>query len=366
MRILFLNHEFPPLGGGGGKQSMYLAREMARRHQIYFLTTGFRKFGLINRDGYQLHLLPTGRKRTDRASYGEMFRFLFAAWRVLPGVVRNFRPEAVLIFFTIPTGMLAYHPALKNIPYLISARGSDVPGHNPDRFRIGYLFSVPVVKQIWRKSVAVVCNSADLKEEVLAVGATGKIPIIPNGVDLGKFHFVPRPAHDGIKLLYVGRLIPLKNIDRLIQSLPQLRRAAGKKVSLTIVGSGRARNNLESLAIKLGIRNLVTFKGEVPYDHIEKEYRQADIYVQLSKVEGMSNTIVEALACGLPVVTTPVGGVRELQKIGGLVIIEDLTRLVPAIICAQKLTPRRDLVAQMSFQRMADSYNQIINDICAG
>lgn len=365
MRILFLNYEFPPLGGGGAKQARYLARELAQQHQLYFLTAGFENFGIGQNDGYCLHLLKTGRKTISRASYRDMFCYLFKAWLTLPQVVKKFNPNVTLVFFTIPTGPLTYHPALHRIPFVISIRGSDVPGHNTGRFTVFSRLLTPIVKNIWSRSRAVICNSQGLKEEVSGFGLRRQIEIIPNGIDLDKFQPVKKRPSAGLHLLYVGRLIPLKRIDKIIETLPDLQRLTKEEVTLTIVGQGREKQKLVELAAKIGMANQVIFRGGVTYDRIERIYQGADVYVQLSTKEGMSNSVVEALACGLPVVTTPVGGVAELQNTQAVVIVNDLAELAAAILKARKLEPQRDFLKQLSFGHMAEHYQRVMKKACA-
>ena len=92
MKILMLNYEFPPLMGGGAIQSMYLAREYAKKHKVYFLTTGYKEFGIKKHDGYILHRLKTSRKKTDVCSSFEMLSFVYQAWKKISSVVKNFKP----------------------------------------------------------------------------------------------------------------------------------------------------------------------------------------------------------------------------------------------------------------------------------
>lgn len=312
-----LNYEFPPLGGGGGKQSMYLAKEYAKNHDVYFLTTGYKEFGIKKKDGYVLDRIKTSRKSTLYCSYKEMVEYILEAWKRISKIVKEFNPDIVHVFFTIPTGLLTFHPKLKRIPYIVSVRGSDVPGHNPDRFSIMYKVLAPIVKKIWKNAKRVVCNSEDLKKEVLKISPRLKVGVISNGIDTDKFRPGKRKSKDEIRLLYVGRLIPLKRIDLIISALPEVIRNNNKKIVFRIVGSGSEEKKLRNLVKELNIEKYVEFRGEVDYKDIHKEYQNSDIYIQLSKVEGMSNTILEAMACGLPIITTDVGGAKNFINRNG-------------------------------------------------
>lgn len=321
MRILLINYEYPPLGGGGGKQAMYLAREYSFANEVYYLTAGWTEFGICQTDGYTLHRIKTKRKRTYRCTDFEMIDFVRRAWTVLPGVVDSFKPDVVHIFFTIPTGLLSFHPRLRTFPIVVSVRGSDVPFHSPDIHPMVYRLFVPVVRRIWKKSKAVVCNSSVLKQEVLSISKSLNVDVIYNGLELSRFV----PSHKQldnkkIQLLFVGRLIPLKQIDILILSMARLRDEGFKNIHLRITGRGFDEDRLKQLSFENKLDDFVTFSGEADYFEIEKEYQQSDIYIQLSKVEGMSNTIMEAMACGLPVITSNVGGISELICENGIII----------------------------------------------
>src|SRR3989344_338565 len=360
MKILMLNYEFPPLGGGGGKQAMYLAKEYAKKNDVYFLTVGFDKFGVEEKDGYKLHRIKTSRKLTYKCSISEMLSYINQARKVLPKIVNEFKPEIVHIFFTLPSGLLVFHPSLRKIPYVVSVRGSDVPERSPDRFKLMYTLMLPFANRIWNKAKKVVCNSEDLKEEVLSLNSKLEIEVIPNGIDTKKF--APNPLEKrswkGEKtILYVGRLIPLKQIDLLIKHLPKL-----DNVKLRIVGSGVERDNLKKLAEDLNIKNRVEFIGEVSYDNIQREYQKADVYVQLSKVEGMSNTILEAMSCGLPVITTNVGGVNSFVNGNGFIIdrAEEWSDYFSRLNLNKMDKKSRKIAETMGFETMGKKYEGIL------
>lgn len=320
MRILMLNYEYPPLGGGGGKQSMLLARAYAKNHDVYFLTTGYKNFGIAKKNGYILNRIKTSRTNTMYCSNKEMMEYVVKAWNVIPKIVAEFKPDIVHAFFTIPTGLLIYHPKLKDLKFIVSVRGSDVPGHNPDRFSLLYKIFTPIVKNIWRRS-HVVCNSEDLRREVLSVCPGLKVKVIPNAVDTEKFRPLKKSKQKKeIRILYVGRLIPLKQVDLVIKALPGIIKKIDKKIIFRIIGSGPDNEKLKRLVKDLKLGHNVKFIGEVDYDNIHKEYQNVDIYIQLSKVEGMSNTILEAMSCGLPIITTNVGDAEKIIRGNGILI----------------------------------------------
>lgn len=148
-----------------------------------------------------------------------------------------------------------------------------------------------------------------------------RLLLLPNVVDVGRF--VPRPERVGtaVRLLAVGRLGPEKRLDRLLRALAAVRRRAVVPVRATIVGDGPLRRDLEAEAARLGlVGDRVTFVGAVA--DVAPHYRAADLLVLTSDWEGTPNVVLEAMASGLPVVATDVGGVAD-------VVPADAGRLVP-------------------------------------
>jgi glycosyltransferase involved in cell wall biosynthesis len=142
---------------------------------------------------------------------------------------------------------------------------------------------------------------------------------LPNVIDTAKFSPDVRAARDGVVLLAVGRLYPEKRFDRFIELVARVRHKSKVPVKGIIVGSGRQDCDLKPLleqqAAKLGLfADHLEFKGAV--SQMESVYRDADVLVLTSDYEGTPNVILEALASGLPVVSTNVGGVPEIVQHG--------------------------------------------------
>jgi glycosyltransferase involved in cell wall biosynthesis len=141
--------------------------------------------------------------------------------------------------------------------------------------------------------------------------------VVPNGVEPARYPGGPSKAsHEGpLRLLFVGRLSPQKNIPRLIQALALIR----TKVEVVIVGDGVERPKIERLARELGLCDL-RLVGE-QHGHVLVEwYRWADAFVLPSNEEGMPLVLLEAMAAGLPIIATDVPGTRELAEGGAMLL----------------------------------------------
>jgi glycosyltransferase involved in cell wall biosynthesis len=168
---------------------------------------------------------------------------------------------------------------------------------------------------------------------------------MPNVVDTEQFTPAPRSSNGSIRLLTVGRLCPQKRMDRFLSVVARLRRQKGPKINATIAGAGPLRDALEKRAAELGISDAVEFAGGV--SDVERLYRQADIFALTSDYEGLPNVLLEAMASGLPVVATSVGGVPPIVhdgETGFLVPPADEEAMASAILLlANKPELRRDM-----------------------
>jgi glycosyltransferase involved in cell wall biosynthesis len=171
--------------------------------------------------------------------------------------------------------------------------------------------------------------SAEAREELLANGVPAeRIFVLPNGVDLG----VHRPATaedrarmreqlglapDGFVGVSVARLHPVKDVDTLLETAARV-----PELELVIVGDGPERARLEARAGRLGIERRVTFLGHS--SRVVDVLHASDAFLLSSRGEGMSNALLEAMACGLPcLVSRSVGGARELLDEGRGLLLDD-------------------------------------------
>jgi len=149
--------------------------------------------------------------------------------------------------------------------------------------------------------------------------ATRKVTVVYHGLDLGRFHPRPHEARPGgVRVLAVGSLLACKGFDILIAALGLLRRR-GLDVEATVAGGGPEERNLRLQAEKEALADRVRFTGYLTQEDLIPLYQDADIFVLPAVLEqhwGIPNVLVEALACGVPVVTTPLPSLPELVEDG--------------------------------------------------
>jgi glycosyltransferase involved in cell wall biosynthesis len=130
------------------------------------------------------------------------------------------------------------------------------------------------------------------------------IRIIPNGIDTEKFHPSKKQSFTKpIQALTVGRLISRKRIDLLLAAVGRTKEL-GLDIHLNIAGEGNLMRPLQKLANELNVADRVSFMGRVPAERMPQLYHDNDIFVMSSDHEGMSNAMLEAMASGLPIITT--------------------------------------------------------------
>jgi glycosyltransferase involved in cell wall biosynthesis len=144
-----------------------------------------------------------------------------------------------------------------------------------------------------------------------------KLHVVHCGVDLRSFQAAQRGDGDdgGLEILSVGRVVPVKGYPLLVEALADLR-SRGIEARLTIVGHGPHLGELRDLAARLGVEDRVELAGAVGQDAIVTHYARADVFALASFTEGLPVVLMEAMACGLPVVATHITGVPELVEEG--------------------------------------------------
>jgi glycosyltransferase involved in cell wall biosynthesis len=245
-----------------------------------------------------------------------------------------------------------------DLPSVVTLRGT-MPGYLGDARR------TPIIETL-RGATRLIAVSTSLAEAAReAAGDDLAVRVIGNGVDTALFCPGEREAarrelgvnEVGPILLTVGGLVPRKGVQRVLEALPELRRRHPDLLYM-VVGGGSAegdfRATLESRIAELGLQDCVRLLGAVAPEDLPRYYRAADLFVLATANEGWANALQEALACGTPVVTTDVGGNREVlgAESRGLVIpFGDPDALQSALIGALEMSWDREAIANWGMRR---------------
>ncbi|WP_051261062.1 glycosyltransferase family 4 protein [Desulfovibrio inopinatus] len=369
MRLLLVNYEYPPLGGGAGNATRFFSKELVQLGcQVCVLTSAFGDLPSQEQtDGFEVIRIPTWRKHADRCTPVEMLAFTTSAlWRVKT-ITTTFRPDVCLSFFGIPCGPVGL--ALKwrfHVPYAVLLRGGDVPGFQPRELALFHRLTGPCIRFLWHQANAVIANSTGLRDLALSSAPDVSIDIVENGVD-GQL-FSPVISHNEdtkpenyspVNVLSVGRLTHQKGMDIALRALAECAKTLSTPWRFTIVGDGPKRAELEALAIQLGIAENITFYGWASRNELPDIYRQADLFVFSSRDEGMSNAVLEAMASGLPVIATRIAGNEELidsERSGLLVEKDDIPELSHALARCIENRQMRLRMGKTARQRTEELY----------
>lgn len=316
MHILMLNHEFPPLGGGGGRVCYEIARNLvASNCQVTVVTTNYRHLPPTETiDGIDIHRVY-GKRKSDLHNNVPitMTSFLTLGTQKAKQIISKSKIDIIHAFFTIPAGLSGTWIKKKTaLPLIVSPHGSDVPHHNPEKFNLPIRLLSPVIKHVWEKADRVVTVSDGLRQTALRTAPNTTIDVIHNGIDTHHFSPVTSPPKNKIpQLIAVGRLVELKGLHHLLEALQKVKET-GQTFHLNIVGEGPKRTELENLTAQAHLNGQVTFLGQKPYAQLPNLYRQSDIFVLPSLAESFGQVFAEAMACGLPIIGTTTGGIPEV------------------------------------------------------
>ena len=242
------------------------------------------------------------------------------------GVVRRFFQAAYLAyllrrepvehlhahFATAPTLLAMFASELTGIPYTFTAHARDIYVDTQRKLlrrQIEQARAVVTVSQY---------NREYLKEQICP-SSSGKVHCIYNGLDLADFGFqLPRTVDPGLPvILSVARLIPKKGLEDLIEAAAILMQL-GRAFRVEIIGNGPLRNDLENRVKQLGLSECVEFRGPQPQESVSSAYQRASIFALPCVVtedgdrDGIPTVVLEAMASGVPVVSTPISGIPEL------------------------------------------------------
>lgn len=328
MRVLLLNYEYPPYGGGAGVATEALARTLASRGvTVDVVTAGDEAShesvqlwdGTASQEGQlNVHRVPCSRTSVHEAGMRDAASYLLAALPLVRRLLRTERYDAAHFFFSLPTGAMIPLLDLRGIPVIVSLRGSDVPGYDSHNLalRRAHRLLKPLTRWIWGRAdrVVPVCESLGR----LARQTIPKLTytVIPNGVDLDRFHPATVRRHrraDRVRCIAVARLVERKGLDHLLRAIASLERG---RYELEIVGTGPDEHALRELVATLGLDGLVTFSGSLDRASVARRYRDADIFALASVEEAFGNVFAEALASGLPIVGSNIGGIPALVEHG--------------------------------------------------
>ena len=299
MKLAIIVSQFPPKWNDGTEIVTYfMAVHLARRGHIVHVITSLDE-GLPDESfekGFYIHRIPRIKIR--------IFNVLFF-WRAIIGTIRKINPDLVHVQ-SLNSGIPALiSKKMLKIPYTVRGEGSDV--YLPD------LYTKLISKTVIKNADTAIALTEDMKR-VMQDTYNRHIAVVPNAINMVDYRNDPSlkdRANHGKGILFVGRLTSVKGVQYLIRAMKQVQDKI-PDARLIIVGDGEEREMLETLSIDLGIQKYVQFIGKVPHEKVKTFMHQADVFVLPSLSEGFPLVILEAMACGLPIIASCVKGIPEI------------------------------------------------------
>ncbi|NUM25106.1 MAG: glycosyltransferase family 4 protein [Candidatus Buchananbacteria bacterium] len=313
MRVLIFSLAYLPFVGGA-ELAVKEITDRLRDIEFDMLT--------VDLDGKQQPIQQIGNVKVHRVGKGKLAKYLFPFAGFTQAVkMHQIQPyDAVWAIMANQSGLIAlrFKKKFPSVKYLLTLQEGD----SLKRIWSRTFFMRPFYKKIYRTADHIQSISTFLEERALKYGYAGAKSVVPNGVDLEKFkkEFSAEElaalrqqlnlSKDDKVIITTSRLVHKNGVDTLIQAVKDL------PVKLLILGSGELEIQLKSLAQEIGVRDKILFLGHIDQQDLPKYLKLSNVYVRASRSEGLGSAFLEAMAAGLPVIGTNVGGIPDFLKDG--------------------------------------------------
>ncbi len=312
MKVLIISLAYLPFVGGA---------ELAVKEITNWI--GDIEFDLVtvNLDGKQPREEKIGNVKIYRVGKGKLSKYLFPflGFKKAKELQQQNNYDAIWAIMANQAGLVAlkFKKCFPEVKYLLTLQEGD----SLKSIWLRTWFIRPWYKAIYTQADYVQTISNFLKNRAAKYGYQGKIEVVPNGVNFNHFNSVSSGETEGLRekiglrpedkvLVTSSRLVKKNALDILIKSIKDL------EVKLLILGSGKQESKLKALTQELGLKDKVLFLGYITHQDLPRYLKLADIFVRPSRSEGLGTAFLEAMAAGLPIIATKVGGIPDFLQDG--------------------------------------------------
>jgi len=310
------------------------------------------------------------------------------AYRRIKKIIKEFNPDIVHTHAS-KAGMLGRKAAFDmNVPVVVHT----FHGHVFHSYfnSLKTLAFIKLESYLASKTDAIIAISQSQKKElshVFKIAPEKKIKVIPLGLDLQRFIYNQHEKryifrrenyidNDEIAIAIVGRLVPIKNHQLFIKAIARAKQQTGKKIRAFIVGDGQSRAQIETLAHQFNLvispNGSTTLKPDIRFlswvKNVDYVYAGVDIVALTSLNEGTPVSLIEAQAAGKPIVSTNVGGIKDISLVGESILLADVNNEEVFIQNMIKLINDDELRNKMQgnardYVLKKFDYNRLVSDV---
>ncbi len=373
MRILVLIHEYPPVGGGGGRVAQDICEGLVKQgHEVVILTAHCDDLPLEEQHGrITIQRLKSWRRLPYKADLRAMSGYVWKSFWVGLKTIREWHPDVIHTHFAVPAGATAWLlTRLTGVPYVMTAHLGDVPGGTPEKTGKWFKWIFPFTPPIWNRAAQVVAVS-EFTRQLALKSYSVEVKVIPNGVDLEKINPGNIVLNVPPLIVFAGRFMPQKNPIQIIRTLSSLKDLPWNCV---LIGDGPLRKEIEREIKNHGLENRITLTGWITPEQVLEWYSRSDIMFMPSLSEGLPVVGVQGLAMGLAMVLSRAGGNVELvqnSENGYLVEVDDesgyearlRTLLGDPEICLTARVASRQIAHRFDINSIVESYANIFTRV---
>lgn len=365
MRVLVLTHEYPPVGGGGGRVAQDICQGLVLRgNEVLVLTAQCGGLPEVeDQNGILIHRIRSGRRLPYKADMRAMLGYVWKSFWAGRKLIQKWKPDVIHVHFAVPAGASAWLLSwVSGVPYVLTAHLGDVPGGTPEKTGKWFKWVFPFTPPIWKRAAQVVAVS-EFTRSLAVKSYPVDVNVIPNGVDLQAVDPGNIELNTPCQLVFAGRFMQQKNPLQIIRSMAALRDLPWHFV---MIGDGPLRPDVEQEIDRLDLRSRFTLTGWITPEEVLEWYKHCDIMFMPSLSEGLPVVGVQGLAMGLALVLGKAGGNVELveQGINGFLVardepdqyethlrelLSDPERLFQARLASRELAKRFDIRAVVEF-----------------